>query len=241
MNTANPVNPVTHPAPGPSRPGQQPRPQPLSPILRETRVIAVLRAADARHLRPAAEALAEEGIRSMEVTLTTAGGVAAIAELAEALGEDAEVGAGTVLSTDDLDAVVAAGARYVVTPHTDPELIRAAVAHGVPIVPGGLTPTELRTGWAAGASAVKLFPASAVGPRYVKDLHGPFPGMPVIPSGGVDRSTVGDWIRVGCPAVSLGGPLLGDALGGGDLTALRRRAREVLRTIRDAAEEVSGA
>lgn len=213
---------------------------PLSPILLESRVIAVLRAADASCLRPAAEALAEEGVRSFEVTLTTAGGVDAIAELTGALGPDVEVGAGTVLSAEDLDAVLAAGARYVVTPHTDPELIRAAVRQGVPIVPGGLTPTELRTGWAAGASAVKLFPASAVGPRYVKDLHGPFPGMPVIPSGGVDRASAGEWIRVGCPAVSMGGPLLGDALSGGDLGALRERAREVVKSVREAAAEVSG-
>ncbi|MFE5209374.1 bifunctional 4-hydroxy-2-oxoglutarate aldolase/2-dehydro-3-deoxy-phosphogluconate aldolase [Streptomyces sp. NPDC056600] len=213
---------------------------PLSPILLESRVIAVLRAADASYLRPAAEALAEEGVRSFEVTLTTAGGVDAIAELATSLGPDVEVGAGTVLTLEDLDAVLAAGARYVVTPHTDPELIRAAVERGVPIVPGGLTPTELRTGWAAGASAVKLFPASAVGPRYVKDLHGPFPAMPVIPSGGVDRASAGEWIRVGCPAVSLGGPLLGDALSGGALGALRVRAREVVRSVREAAAEVSG-
>ncbi|MEU3558102.1 bifunctional 4-hydroxy-2-oxoglutarate aldolase/2-dehydro-3-deoxy-phosphogluconate aldolase [Streptomyces fragilis] len=213
---------------------------PLSPILLESRVIAVLRAADASYLRPAAEALAEEGVRSFEVTLTTAGGVDAIAELAAHLGPGVEVGAGTVLTTEDLDAVLAAGARYVVTPHTDPELIRAAVGRGVPIVPGGLTPTELRTGWAAGASAVKLFPASAVGPRYVKDLHGPFPGMPVIPSGGVDRASAGEWIRVGCPAVSLGGPLLGDALSGGDLGALRERAREVVKGVTEAAAEVSG-
>ncbi|WP_218042058.1 bifunctional 4-hydroxy-2-oxoglutarate aldolase/2-dehydro-3-deoxy-phosphogluconate aldolase [Streptomyces abyssomicinicus] len=213
---------------------------PLSPILLESRVIAVLRAADASFLRPAAEVLAEEGVRSFEVTLTTAGGVAAIADLAGALGPDAEVGAGTVLSVEDLDAVLAAGARYVVTPHTDPELIRAAVHRGVPIVPGGLTPTELRTGWAAGASAVKLFPASAVGPRYVKDLHGPFPAMPVIPSGGVDRASAGEWIRVGCPAVSMGGPLLGDALAGGDLGELRVRAREVVKSVTEAAAEVSG-
>ncbi|MDH6228407.1 bifunctional 4-hydroxy-2-oxoglutarate aldolase/2-dehydro-3-deoxy-phosphogluconate aldolase [Streptomyces sp. MJP52] len=213
---------------------------PLSPVLLESRVIAVLRAADASFLRPAAEALAEEGVRSFEVTLTTVGGVDAIADLAGSLGPDAEVGAGTVLTVEDLEAVLAAGARYVVTPHTDPGLIRAAVRRGVPIVPGGLTPTELRTGWAAGASAVKLFPASAVGPRYVKDLHGPFPGMPVIPSGGVDRASAGEWIRVGCPAVSLGGPLLGDALAGGDLGELRLRAREVVKGVAEAAAEVSG-
>ncbi|WP_443068967.1 bifunctional 4-hydroxy-2-oxoglutarate aldolase/2-dehydro-3-deoxy-phosphogluconate aldolase [Streptomyces sp. NBC_01361] len=123
------------------------------------------------------------------------------------------------------------------TPHTDAELCRAAVARGVVIIPGGLTPTELRTGWAAGASAVKLFPASAVRPQYVKDLHGPFPQMQVIPSGGVDPATAGDWIRAGCPAVSMGGPLLGDALRGGNLAALRDRTKQAAEIVAAAAQE----
>ncbi|MFF1842938.1 bifunctional 4-hydroxy-2-oxoglutarate aldolase/2-dehydro-3-deoxy-phosphogluconate aldolase [Streptomyces sp. NPDC058217] len=212
--------------------------QPLSRTLLESRIIAVLRASDARYLLPAAEVLVEQGIRSMEVTLTTAGGLQAISELRAALPDEVEVGAGTVLSIEDLDAVVDAGATYVITPHTDAELIRAAVARQVVIIPGGLSPTELRTGWAAGASAVKLFPASAVGPQYVKDLHGPFPQMPVIPSGGVGRATAGDWIKVGCPAVSMGGPLLGDALKGGDLAALRERAKQAVESVAAAVQEL---
>lgn len=111
------------------------------------------------------------------------------------------------------------------------------MARGVVIIPGGLTPTELRTGWAAGASAVKLFPASAVRPQYVKDLHGPFPQMQVIPSGGVDPATAGDWIRAGCPAVSMGGPLLGDALRGGNLAALRDRTKQAAEIVAAAAQE----
>jgi 2-dehydro-3-deoxyphosphogluconate aldolase/(4S)-4-hydroxy-2-oxoglutarate aldolase len=210
----------------------------LSRTLLESRIIAVLRAPDARRLLPAAEVLVEQGIRSLEVTLTTTGAIQAISALRAALPDEIEVGAGTVLSLDDLDAALDAGATYLVTPHTDPELCRAAVARGVVIIPGGLTPTELRTGWAAGASAVKLFPASAVRPQYVTDLHGPFPQMQVIPPGGVDRETAGDWIRVGCPAVSIGGPLLGDALTGGPLAALRDRSKRTVEVVSTAAEEV---
>ena len=221
------MNAATEPAATP--------PRPLSRTLLDSRIIAVLRACDARYLLPAAEVLVEQGIRSLEVTLTTAGGVEAISALRAALPEEAEVGAGTVLTLDDLDAVLDAGASYVVTPHTDVALCRAAVARGVVIIPGGLTPTELNAGRAAGASAVKLFPASAMGPRYVRDLHGPFPQLQVIPSGGVDRASAGEWIKVGCPAVSMGGPLLGDALRGGDLAALRERAKETVEIVTAAA------
>jgi len=210
---------------------------PLSDILLQSRIVAVLRADDATHIMPTAAVLVEEGVRSLEVTLTTAGGIQAIAELRAALPESVEVGAGTVLSTQDLDAALDAGASYIVTPHTDLDLVRAAVARGALIIPGGLTPTDLRAGWAAGAGAVKLFPASAVGPRYVKDLHGPFPDLLVIPSGGVDLAGASDWIRAGCPAVSMGSPLVGDALRGGDLAALRDRARRAVRAVTAAAQE----
>src|SRR5699024_1083389 len=96
----------------------------------------------------------------------------------------------------------------------------------IPIVPGGLTPSELHAGWSAGAAAVKVFPASAVGPGYVKDLRGPFPGIRVIPSGGVDLEAAAAWLPAGADAGSVGGPLVGDALTGGSLEALADRAAQ---------------
>ncbi|MDF2667237.1 MAG: 2-dehydro-3-deoxyphosphogluconate aldolase, partial [Microbacterium sp.] len=95
---------------------------------------------------------------------------------------------------------------------------------GMPIVPGGLTPTELFASWSAGASAVKVFPAGQVGPGYLKDLRGPFPAIAVVPSGGVDADSAAAWLAAGAVAVSVGGPLLGDAFRGGDLGELRERA-----------------
>jgi 2-dehydro-3-deoxyphosphogluconate aldolase/(4S)-4-hydroxy-2-oxoglutarate aldolase len=95
----------------------------------------------------------------------------------------------------------------------------------VPIVPGGFTPTELFASWSAGASAVKVFPAGRLGPGYLKDLRGPFPDIEVVPSGGVDLDSAAQWLAAGATAVSVGGPLLGDAFHGGDLDALRDRAR----------------
>jgi 2-dehydro-3-deoxyphosphogluconate aldolase / (4S)-4-hydroxy-2-oxoglutarate aldolase len=121
-------------------------------------------------------------------------------------------------------AAVDAGAHYLVTPIAEIGLVGAAHRAGVPIVPGGLTPTELFAAWRAGAAAVKVFPANQMGPGYVKDLRGPFPEIAVVPSGGVDLRNAVAWLAAGATAVSVGGPLVGDAVRGGDLGALRERA-----------------
>ena len=147
-------------------------------------------------------------------------------ELLARFGDVADIGVGTVVDGEQLDAAVRAGAHYLVTPIADPDLVTAATRAGVPIVPGGLTPTELFGAWRAGAAAVKIFPANVVGPGYLKDLRGPFPGIAAVPSGGVDLAGAAAWLAAGAAAVSVGGPLLGDALRGGDLAALRDRTSE---------------
>jgi 2-dehydro-3-deoxyphosphogluconate aldolase / (4S)-4-hydroxy-2-oxoglutarate aldolase len=119
------------------------------------------------------------------------------------------------------------GVDFVVTPITDVRVISMAVDAGVPIYPGGLTPTELWRGWAAGATAVKVFPASVVGPEYISALRGPFPDIAVVPSGGIGAAEAGEWILAGASAVSMGGPLIGDALRGGSLTELAQRCRDL--------------
>jgi 2-dehydro-3-deoxyphosphogluconate aldolase/(4S)-4-hydroxy-2-oxoglutarate aldolase len=138
----------------------------------------------------------------------------------------ADIGVGTVTDNAQLAAAVRAGAHYLVTPISDPDLVDAAIRAGVPIVPGGLTPTELFGAWRAGAAAVKIFPANQVGPGYLQDLRGPFPDIAAIPSGGVDLLGAAAWLKAGAAAVSVGGPLLGDALRGGDMNALRARTAE---------------
>ncbi|WP_207930340.1 bifunctional 4-hydroxy-2-oxoglutarate aldolase/2-dehydro-3-deoxy-phosphogluconate aldolase [Streptomyces hainanensis] len=198
-------------------------------------VVAVLRADDADRYLPVCRALAEEGVTALEVTLTTPGTLDVLPALRDALPH-ADIGVGTVLTTEDLRAAVAAGAGFLVTPVADPALVRAARAAGTPIVPGAMTPTEVRTVWAAGASAVKVFPAATVGADYLGHLAGPFPGLVTMPSGGVGLDDVPAWIRAGAAAVSLGGPLVGDALAGGDEGALRERARTALARVRAARE-----
>ncbi|RFA07618.1 2-dehydro-3-deoxyphosphogluconate aldolase [Subtercola boreus] len=210
------------------------RPRP-SRLLLDTRVIAVLRATHAVEYEPVIEALVGGGVKSIELTLSTAGVFEHLPALRERFGADAEIGVGTVTTVAQAVEAIEAGASYLVTPVTSTGIIEAAVSRGIPTFPGGLTPTELHTGWAAGGTAVKVFPASLVGESYISMLRGPFPGIQVIPSGGVGIDDAVRWMKAGALAVSVGGPLLGDAFAGGDLRALTERATRLAAAVAEAA------
>lgn len=203
----------------------------LSEQLGRVPVIAVMRARRASDYSAVSIALAEEGIRSLELTTTTPGAIEHLATLRSELPPGTELGVGSIFDADTAARALDAGADYLVTPTTDPAVIRAAVSRAAAIIPGGLTPTELYAGWAQGAAAVKLFPAAAVGPAYIDQLHGPMPGLPVIPSGGVGIDDAAQWLAHGAVAVSVGGPLIGDAFQGGKLARLRERARRLLEAV----------
>ncbi|NAZ86645.1 bifunctional 4-hydroxy-2-oxoglutarate aldolase/2-dehydro-3-deoxy-phosphogluconate aldolase [Kineococcus indalonis] len=207
---------------------------PLSALLRQVPVVAVLRARHAREYAPVVEALLAGGVRSVELTLSTAGVFEELPGLRERFSGDAEIGVGTVTTREEAERALDAGADYLVTPTTVLDVVAAAVERAVPVFPGGLTPTELHAGWRAGATAVKLFPASAVGPGYLAQLRGPFPDLRVVPSGGVGVDDAAAWIAAGALAVSLGGPLLGDAFSGGDPAALTARARRLCGSVAEA-------
>ena len=191
----------------------------------DSRLIVVARAQRAEDYDRVLDVLVDAGIRSIELTLTTPGTFDRLPHLLAQYGEVADLGVGTVTNSTDLARAVDAGASYLVTPITSAAFVQQATDAGVPIVPGGLTPTELFASWSAGASAVKIFPAGQVGPSYLKDLRGPFPDLVAVPSGGVDLAGASAWLTAGAVAVSVGGPLLGDAFSGGDLGALRDRAQ----------------
>jgi 2-dehydro-3-deoxyphosphogluconate aldolase/(4S)-4-hydroxy-2-oxoglutarate aldolase len=191
----------------------------------DSRLIVVARAQRAEDYDAVLEVLIDAGIRSLELTLTTPGTFDRMPRLLAQFGEVADLGIGTVTNAADLARAVDSGASYLVTPITSSAFVEQATDAGVPIVPGGLTPTELFASWSAGASAVKVFPAGQVGPGYLKDLRGPFPDIEVVPSGGVDLAGATAWLAADAAAVSVGGPLLGDAFAGGDLAALRDRAQ----------------
>lgn len=214
------------------------RPEPGA-LLRQTPVVAVLRAAHAREYAPVIDALVAGGVTSIELTLSTAGVFEELPALVARYGNTADVGVGTVTTPAEAHAAIEGGAGFIVTPITDPAIVAVAVAAGIPVYPGGLTPTELNAGWKAGATAVKIFPASQVGPGFLKDLRGPFPEIQAIPSGGVGVAEAVQWIRAGALAVSVGGPLLGDAFKGGDLDALTRRATALVAAVNAARDEAA--
>src|SRR5688572_6935233 len=138
-------------------------------------VVAVIRLSDASQLRAVAEALADGGIRAFEVTMTVPGAVSLIEELAASLPKEFLVGAGTVLDAETARQVIAAGARFVVSPVFRPELIEAGHRFGVPVMSGCFSPTEILTAWEAGADVVKVFPATALGPSFFREIRGPLP------------------------------------------------------------------
>jgi 2-dehydro-3-deoxyphosphogluconate aldolase / (4S)-4-hydroxy-2-oxoglutarate aldolase len=200
---------------------------PLSDRLTSSKVIAVLRASNVSAIAPVCDVLVEEGILSLELTLTTPGLFDALSELVDRYRNAADVGVGTILTEPEARRALDCGAQYLVTPTMNLPVVKLAVERQVAVFPGGLTPTELGAGWEAGATAVKIFPAETVSAGYLKHLRGPFPDLEAMPSGGVDLDATREWLDAGAIAVSIGGPLLGDALKGGDLSALRDRCRAV--------------
>jgi len=197
-------------------------------------VVAVLRAPSAAAYLPVVQTLVASGVTSVELTLTTPGTLDALPALVSALPHTAEIGVGTVLTADHARAAIDGGARFLVTPAIKPDVIRVAVDAGIRVYPGAMTPTEVEAGWDLGATAVKVFPAQTLGPDYLRHLHGPFPHIPLLPSGGIDLAAIPSWIEAGAIAVSLGGPLLGAVFRDQDADALALRCRAALRAVSDA-------
>lgn len=193
-------------------------------VIRSRRLLAIIRGRDPEASVRTACVLVEEGIDLLEISLTGVDALDVIARVRSILGSGVILGAGTVLTEADADAAVAAGAGFVVTPAMSAGAARA-VERGVPTLIGAMTPTEVWNAATAGAVAVKVFPASAGGPGYLAALRDPFPGLPLVPVGGVRADQVGAFLEAGAVAVGVGSPLLGDAPHGGDLVALRERAR----------------
>ncbi len=173
-------------------------------------VVPVIRTSSQATARTAVAWLSDAGFRTFEITLSIPGAVDLIAELA---AESAWlIGAGTVFTAIDTDRVVAAGARYVVSPCVLPEVGAACRRARVACLMGTLTPTEVQAARQAGSDVVKLFPAATVGPGHLKALRSVFPDVPFMPTGGVDAANLGDWVRAGAVCVGAGGKLVDEAL-----------------------------
>ncbi|PYQ26490.1 MAG: 2-dehydro-3-deoxyphosphogluconate aldolase [Acidobacteria bacterium] len=184
--------------------------------IREVGLVPVVRAASADEAFAAVEAIRAGGIPILEITLTVPGAVAIISQLSKRLGDEALIGAGTVLDADTAQQCIDAGARFIVSPALHIPTIERCRRLEVPVFPGALTPTEIVTAWRAGANAVKVFPANALGgASYLKSLKAPLPQIELLPTGGVNLKTAADFIAAGAFALGVGADLV-------DLAALRR-------------------
>ena len=201
--------------------------------IEQSGIVAVIRLKEPDKLRAVVDAIAEGGIRALEVTMTVPGAVALIGQLAATMPAGFILGAGTVLDRDTALAVIDAGAQFVVSPVFRPTVIDACHERGIAALPGCFTPTEILEAWDAGADVVKVFPATALGPAFFKDIRGPLPQVKLMPTGGVSLDNAGDWIRAGAVAVGVGTALLdAEAIASGHYARLRANAERIVANVR---------
>lgn len=209
--------------------------------IEETGVVAVIRLRAPDKLRAVIDALAEGGVRALEVTMTVPNAPELIREIAPGLAPEFLLGAGTVLDPETARQVILAGARFVVGPTFNPEVIRLCHRYDVAAVPGCFTPTEILTAWEAGADLVKVFPATTLGPTYFKDLQGPLPQLRLIPTGGVTIANAGEWIAAGAAAVGVGGALVdARAVNAGRYHEITDNARRLIDAVQKGRRSLSG-
>jgi 2-dehydro-3-deoxyphosphogluconate aldolase/(4S)-4-hydroxy-2-oxoglutarate aldolase len=209
--------------------------QRVTQTIEDCGVVAVIRMKEPDKLRAVVDALAEGGVRALEITMTVPRAIELIAEIAPTLPDEFLLGAGTVVDAATARAAIAAGAQFIVGPVFRPEVIAEAHAHEVPVMPGCFTPTEILSAWDAGADVVKVFPATALGPGYLKDVRAPLPHVKLMPTGGVTVDNAGDWIAAGAVAVGVGSALLdAKAIASGKMAAIAENARRIVANVRAA-------
>ncbi|MFM9029553.1 MAG: bifunctional 4-hydroxy-2-oxoglutarate aldolase/2-dehydro-3-deoxy-phosphogluconate aldolase [Opitutaceae bacterium] len=193
--------------------------------IRAERVVALIRANSPDGLMDCARALADGGLTSIELTMTTPGAIRMLEKATVEL-PDFLFGLGTVLDAETARLGILAGARFVVTPALRPDVITTCRRYGVPVFCGAFTPTEILAAWEAGADAAKVFPAEFFGPSYIKSVKAPFPQIEMVPTGGVNEQNVGEFLRAGAFAVAAGSSLVdGKALKDKNWAAITAKAR----------------
>ena len=199
-------------------------------------LVPVIRADSAAVALRIVEALVEGGIRTLEITMTVPDAMKAIGSVAERFGASVLLGAGTVTSRALAEGAIDAGAEFLVTPCVVPEVIAVARQRDVAVLPGAMTPTEVFAAWSLGGDIIKIFPASNVGgASYLKALKGPFPQIPLCPTGGVTLQTIGEFVRAGASAVGVGGELVSKAaIDKGDFAQITALARQYVAALKAA-------
>ena len=209
----------------------------------EIGIVPVVRAASPREARMAADAVCKGGIPIVEITMTVPGAVDVIRELTKSGSSDVLVGAGTVLNAEAARRCLDAGAQFLVSPGLNLEVVKLAGTEGKLMMAGALTPTEVITAWEAGSDFVKVFPCGQVGgAKYIKALKGPLPQIPLVPTGGVNLNTAGEFIEAGAAALGVGRELVqAEALKAGKPEIIVENARKFLAAVNQAREKIGSA
>lgn len=192
-------------------------------VIASTRLVAIVRASTGEQAADVARTLLDAGVAALEVSLTTPDALAVVGALAAQATPGQVIGAGTIVSTADAEAALHAGARFLVSPAFDPDVLAAAAQGGAASIPGCYTPTEVVSATRHGADLIKLFPASSAGIGHLRAMRQALPAVRFVPTGGVAIDTSIDWLRAGAAAVAVGSTLTA-----GPLEAVRRRAGELL-------------
>ncbi len=198
-------------------------------------VLAIVRFERSEQLVQVAQAIKAGGVDVIEFTMTTPNALAILEASTREFGDDVLLGAGTVLDPETARAAILSGARFVVSPSLNPKVIELCHRYSVIVVPGALTPTEILTAWELGADLVKVFPAAAMGPGYIKDVLAPLPQVKLLPTGGVSLGNVAEFIKAGATAVAAGSSLVEKkAVAARDFARLTETARTFIAAIREA-------
>ncbi|MBX3412751.1 MAG: bifunctional 4-hydroxy-2-oxoglutarate aldolase/2-dehydro-3-deoxy-phosphogluconate aldolase [Pirellulales bacterium] len=197
-------------------------------------IVAILRSPSGERLADVAEALLAGGIDVVEVTFTVPKAARVIEQVADRLGNRVLLGAGTVLDTETARVAISAGARFLVSPTLNLDVIRLCHRYDALAMPGAFTPTEILTAWEAGAEIIKVFPSDFVGPGYLKAIKAPLPQVRLMPTGGVNLQTAPDFLRAGACALGIGSSLVDPKLvAAGDYQRLESVARQYVEVVRE--------
>lgn len=212
-------------------------------FITEIGIVPVVRTTSADAAIKSIEAIYRGGVRAAEITMTVPGAIRALEKVADQFGDKIMLGAGTVLDPETARICMLAGAQFFVTPSLRLSTIEMAKRYSKVICCGALTPTEVVTAWEAGADVVKIFPANSVGgPKYIKALKGPLPHIEMIPTGGVNLETAGEFLKAGACAVAVGGELVdGKLIAEGRYDTIEERSRQFMAAVGKARSEMKAA
>ena len=207
--------------------------------IKETGIVPVIRAKSADEALKLTEAIYDGGINIFEITMTVPGAIEVIKELTEKYKEnnDVVIGAGSVLDAPTAKTAIQAGAKFVVGPSFDKEMVSLCNRYQVPVIPGAVTPTEVVKAMEAGADVVKIFPATLFGPKIIKAIKGPIPHAPLLPTGGVNLKNVAEWVAAGSYAVGAGSAIVGK-VEGDDYSKVTEASREFVKRIKEARSNI---